>query len=184
MIIVGQIFTTISYLIYYISRFRKKKKDILIMDNISKFFTVLSFVFLKSYDGVSATVYTYIRNKVHNMVVGNKKRVIYAFWLLLFALIIMLGIKFNGIGTVCVFITMIANLIGVMFLNSQGMRVCTMCGSIFYVIFQITIQNYAGAIGESLTFVVNGVSFSLYFKKGEKIGVYEQGNRSEIKKDT
>lgn len=79
MIIVGQIFTTISYLIYYISRFRKKKKDILIMDNISKFFTVLSFVFLKSYDGVSATVYTYIRNKVHNMVVGNKKRVIYAF---------------------------------------------------------------------------------------------------------
>ena len=98
--------------------------------------------------------------------------------------IIMLGIKFNGVGTVCVFITMIANLVGVMFLNSQGMRVCTMCGSIFYVIFQITIQNYAGAIGESLTFVVNGVSFSLYFKKGEKIGVYEQGNRSEIKKDT
>ena len=44
--IVGQILTFISYLVFWISRFIKNKHKILLWDNVSRIFAIISFIFL------------------------------------------------------------------------------------------------------------------------------------------
>ena len=60
--IIGQFLTSISYGIFWISRFLKKKKDILLLDNISRIFAIIAFVFLGTYDGIKNTLYVILRN--------------------------------------------------------------------------------------------------------------------------
>ena len=49
--IIGQILTFISYLVFWISRFLKEKNKILALDNISRIFAIIAFIFLGTYDG-------------------------------------------------------------------------------------------------------------------------------------
>ena len=60
--ILGQVFTFISYLIFWISRFLKNKKYILLWDNISRLFAIIAFLFLGTYDGIKNTIYVIARN--------------------------------------------------------------------------------------------------------------------------
>ena len=41
----GQVLTFISYLVFWISRFVKNKNDILILDNASRIFAIIAFLF-------------------------------------------------------------------------------------------------------------------------------------------
>ena len=167
MFIIGQILTAISYIVYYISRFKKDKKDMLLWDNISVFFTLLSFVFLKSYEGASGTLYSYVRNKVQSLVKGNKKNERIGFWVLLIVLLVILGVHFNGLFTLFLFLTNLFNLVGVMFFNPQGIRLCGVIASVCYLSFQIILNNYVGIICEIITMVVTLLSFVIYLKKGK-----------------
>ena len=56
-LILGQLLTLISYLIFWISRFMKNKNSILFLDNISRVFAIIAFLFLKTYDGIKNTLY-------------------------------------------------------------------------------------------------------------------------------
>ena len=164
----GQILTVLSYGIYYFSRFLKEKKNIMLYDNVSKAVTILSFIFLKSYDGIATTIFTLVRNITGRAVINKKLKVkIISFIILLAVMVGMYSVKFAGIGTIAVGISMLFNLVGVIFLGPQGMRICTSCGSVFYIIFQLSIKNTAGGICEFVTLIVNLVSFIKY-KKTDK----------------
>ena len=74
--IIGQILTLISYLIFWISRFFSKKKEILIGDNISRVFAMVAFLFLGTYDGIKNTIYVIIRNILGQVTEEKSKRYI------------------------------------------------------------------------------------------------------------
>ena len=50
--VLGYIFTVLSYLIFFISRFCKEKKNLLILDILSKILIVISLFFLHSTTGM------------------------------------------------------------------------------------------------------------------------------------
>lgn len=164
--LIGQILTVISYLVYYISRFLKEKSNIILLGNISKIFTILSFIFLKSYDGIVSTIYSLVRDVCGRLLI--KRDLIYkqlSFIVLTIVLVIISSFNFNGLSTLCVDTTMLLNTFGVLFLKPQGMRVMTMIGSLFYSAFQFSIGNIAGFICELGTLTVNFVSYMKYRKK-------------------
>lgn len=70
--ILGQIFTLVSYLVFWFSRFLKSKNNILFWDNVSRVVTILAFVFLGTYDGIKNTLYAILRNVLGQ--VTNKKK--------------------------------------------------------------------------------------------------------------
>ncbi len=70
--ILGQLLTLVSYLIFWISRFLKSKNNILLLDNISRLFAIIAFIFLGTYDGIKNTLYVILRNVLGQ--VTNKKK--------------------------------------------------------------------------------------------------------------
>lgn len=161
--IVGQFLTFISYGIFWISRFFRKKKDILLLDNISRIFAIISFAFLGTYDGIKNTIYVILRNFLGQVTnTKNKMNRISIFILMLIILVLIYSINFNGISTICVAICGILNLYGVLMCNEQGIRIFGMLGSAFYMAFMIYTNNIVGSICESICFFVMIVSYIKY----------------------
>ena len=161
--IIGQILTLISYLIFWISRFFKKKKEILIGDNISRVFAIVAFLFLGTFDGIKNTLYVILRNILGD--IGdkkNKKYKILTFLIMLCILLIMYSFNYNGISTICVAICGIFNLYGTIMCNEQGIRFFGMIGSFFYMLFLFLTLNYVGTICEIICFIVMLISFFKY----------------------
>lgn len=161
--IVGQFLTFISYGIFWISRFFKKKKDILLLDNISRIFTIIAFAFLGTYDGIKNTIYVILRNFLGQVTSDkSKKSKIIIFILMLIVLVLMYSINFNGISTICIGVCGILNLYGVIMCNEQGIRIFGMLGSVFYMLFMIYTNNIVGSICELICFFVMIVSYIKY----------------------
>lgn len=161
--IIGQILTLISYLIFWISRFFKKKKEILIGDNISRVFAIVAFLFLGTFDGIKNTLYVILRNILGDIVdKKNKKYKILTFLIMLCILLIMYSFNYNGISTICVAICGIFNLYGTIMCNEQGIRFLGMIGSFFYMLFLFLTLNYVGTICEIICFIVMLISFFKY----------------------
>ena len=72
--IVGQVLTLINYLVFLISWFIKNKYKILLWDNISRFFAIVSFIFLGTYDGIKNTLYVILRNILGQYTNKKKKK--------------------------------------------------------------------------------------------------------------
>lgn len=161
--IVGQFLTFISYGIFWISRFFLKKKDILLLDNISRIFAIIAFAFLGTYDGIKNTIYVILRNFLGQVTnTKNKMNRISIFILMLIILVLIYSINFNGISTICVAICGILNLYGVLMCNEQGIRIFGMLGSAFYTAFMIYTNNIVGSICELICFFVMMVSYIKY----------------------
>ena len=163
--IFGQILTLISYLIFWYSRFKKDKKNILLLDNVSRIFAIVAFIFLGTYDGIKNTVFVILRNFLGQ--ITDKKKTLYkitTFLLMLSILIIMYVANFNGISTICIAICGIANLYGTIMCNAQGIRIFGMIGSGFYTTFMILTGNTIGIICEIICFTVMLISFLKYRK--------------------
>lgn len=161
--IIGQFLTFISYGIFWISRFLKKKKDILLLDNISRIFAIIAFVFLGTYDGIKNTLYVILRNFLGQVTnTKNKKSRIAIFTLMLIILILIYSINFNGISTICVAICGILNLYGVLMCNEQGIRIFGMLGSVFYMAFMIYTNNIVGSVCELICLFVMLASYIKY----------------------
>ena len=162
----GQLLILISYLIFWISRFMKEKNSILILDNISRIFAIIAFLFLKTYDGIKNTVYVILRNLLGQFTnVKSKKSKSIVFYTMLLVLILIYSFDFNGISTICIAICGIVNLYGVIMCNEQGIRICGMLGSFFYMAFMFFTYNITGLVCEIICFLVMFVS---YFKYNEK----------------
>lgn len=170
-LVLGQIFTLISYLIFWMSRFFKNKKEILFGDNISRIFAIVAFLFLGTYDGIKNTVYVIVRNILGDILNNknkNYKRI--TFIVLLIILLIMYSYNFNGISTICIAICGIFNLYGVIMCKEQGIRIFGMIGSAFYTAFMFFTFNIIGTICEFICFIVMLIS---YLKYKNKIEIYK-----------
>ncbi len=164
--IVGQILTFISYLIFWISRFIKNKHKILLWDNISRVFAIISFIFLGTYDGIKNTLYVILRNVLGQFTNKKKKKYkLSALFIMFILLVLIYSFDFNGISTICVAICGLFNLYGVIMCNEQGIRLWGMIGSIFYMGFMIFTGNIVGFLCEIICFFVMLASYIKY-KKG------------------
>lgn len=155
--LIGQILTFISYAIFWISRFGKNKKNILIIDNCSRVFTIMSFVCLGSLNGIQNTIFSGIRNFIGQKVTDKYRYKVYI--VMVTILTCMYAISFNGFSTVLLYMCAFFNLIGVILLKEQGLRMCGMIGGIIYIGFQIAINNYVGAVCEFVGVVVTLVAY-------------------------
>ena len=166
-LILGQILTFISYLIFWISRFLKRKNSILLWDNISRVFAIIAFVFLGTYDGIKNTIFVIVRNILGQITnKKNKKYKIVTFLLMLVLLILMYSFNFSGISTICVAICGILNLYCTIMCNEQGIRIFGMLGSGFYALFMFFTGNIVGMVCEIICFVVMLISY-LKYRKGK-----------------
>lgn len=161
----GQILTLISYLIFWFSRFCKKKNDILLFDNISRCIAILSFIFLQTYDGIKNTIYVIFRN-FFGQLTNKKSKTIKVFTLIMLLILLVLMYTFNyqGISTICIAICGILNLYGIIMCNEQGIRIAGMLGSLFYSGFMFFTGNITGTICEIICFFVMLISYIKYKK--------------------
>ncbi len=165
--IVGQVLTLISYLVFWISRFIKSKYKILLWDNISRFFAIVSFIFLGTYDGIKNTLYVILRNILGQYTNKKKKKYkLLTLFIMFILLVFIYCFDFHGISTICVAICGILNLYGVIMCNEQGIRFFGMLGSIFYIGFMVFTGNIVGILCEVICFFVMLVSYIKYKNKG------------------
>ena len=161
--ILGQVLTFISYLIFWISRFKKKKNNILLWDNISRFFAIIAFIFLGTYDGIKNTLYAILRNILGQITnEKTKKYKIVTFFMMTILLILMYSFNFSNISTICIAICGMLNLYGVIMCKEQGIRIFGMVGSGFYSAFMFFSGNFIGTICEIICFMVMLASYIKY----------------------
>lgn len=165
----GQLLTLLSYTIFCVSRFFKNKDKMLIFDNISRVVTIISFICLGSFNGIQNTIFSFIRNycgqKLINKTV-NAKRVTFVISFMIMSIVYL--VSFRGISTIVMFICAVFNLIGVILLDEQGMRLCGLVGSILYSMFLYLIGNNTGFICEIICALVLISSYLLYKNKSNK----------------
>lgn len=170
--ILGQVFTLISYLIFWISRFLQNKNNILLWDNISRLFAIAAFLFLGTYDGIKNTLYVILRNTLGQITIKKKKNYkIITFFILLMLLILIYSFNFNGISTICVGICGVLNLYGTIMCNEQGLRIFGIIGSSFYAAFMFFTGNIVGTLCEIICFAVMLISYLKYRNKNTKINI-------------
>ena len=167
--IIGQILTFISYLIFWISRFIKIKKNILLWDNISRIVAIISFIFLGTYDGVKNTIYVISRNILGQVTDKKTKKIkLITFVLMLVLLIFIYALDFHGISTAFIALSGIVNLYGVIMCKEQGLRIFGMMGSVFYTLFMAFTGNITGVVCEIICFFVILSSYIKYKNKKRK----------------
>jgi len=162
-ILLGQILTFVSYSIFWISRFAKDKKHILIIDNCSRVFTILSFICLGSLNGIQNTIFSGIRNYIGQKVTDKWKYKVFVFMLVIMTL--MYALSFNGVSTIFIYGCAFMNLIGVILMREQGLRVFGIIGGLIYIGFQLSIQNYIGCICEFIGVTVTFIAFLKNYKR-------------------
>lgn len=155
--LVGQILTFVSYFIYWLSRFRKTKRSILLVDNLSRLFTIASFICLGSLNGIQNTIYSGVRNIVGQRVTEKSKYK--AFVIMLIISILIYALSFNGWSTVIIFACALCNLYGVILCDEQGIRKWGIVGGFIYIGFQFLIANYIGCICEFIGIIVTYISY-------------------------
>lgn len=167
--ILGQILIGSNYLVLWISRFAKKKKLLIFLDNISKILTIFGFLCLKNYNGIENAVFSFIRNFSADKVIKQStkiKTIVLAAFIATIIFVYMLD--YNGISTICILITGCLNAYGVIMLDSQGIRITSIIGSIFYLCFNIFSGIIIGAILEAIYVIITLLSFLIYRNKTTK----------------
>lgn len=166
--ILGQLLTAVSYIIYWVSRFFKAKKSMLIADNLSRLIAIIAFICLDSINAIQNTVFCIVRNYLGTKVINSKRRIKIIVLILLFSCAMtMYVLSFKGIETVFIAICSTINMFGVIMLKEQGMRLATLSGSGFYASYLFLTANYTGFICELITLIVSFISWLKYHNKKE-----------------
>ena len=160
MIVLGYIFTAINYLFYCVSRFLRDKKDMLLLDLLAKVFTVLGLYCLGSTSGAySFSVIFFVLIATNIKVRLHKKWT--AFFILFQILYLLILIStYQGISSILVFTTSSISLFCNWWLLPQKIRFFGGCNSILFLIYQISIKNWAGL----LEIIVMLSNFGAYLK--------------------
>lgn len=164
-LLLGYIFTVFNYVFYCISRFCRKKYQMLTLDLLAKLSTFVALFFLNSLSGAYSMLVSFVI-----LIVANIKERKNSEWLPIYvvfqlALVIIMIWKFAGISSVLVFVTSAISLLSIWWLNPQKMRIAGMATSISSLLYQISIKNWAGLL-EIIVICSNVLSFSKY--KNEK----------------
>lgn len=164
-LVLGYIFTVFNYVFYCISRFCRKKYQMLTLDLLAKLSTFIALFFLNSLSGAYSMLVSFVI-----LIAANIKERKNGRWLPMYAafqlsLVIIMIWKFAGISSILVFVTSTISLLSIWWLNPQKMRVAGMATSVSSLLYQISIQNWAGLL-EIIVICSNVLSFSKY--KNEK----------------
>lgn len=166
MFLVAQIIIGLNYLVFWISRFAKEKKNIIILDSIAKLLTIFGFLLMHKYNGIENAVFSGIRNTIAGVVIKKNLKVRILVFIIFFTIMTSVFLlDFQGIATICVLITATLNAFGTILLKPQGIRLMSVIGSAFYAGFQLFSHVYFGVFCELITFIVSLVSFLKYRKE-------------------
>ena len=146
MIILGYIFTAINYLIYCLSRFRRKKKTMLMLDLWAKILTILGLYCLGSLSGALSFVVVLCALIAANIKERLKKKWTACFILCQLLYILILIYTYQGISSALVFTTSSISLFSNWWLPPQKIRFAGGCNSIIFLTYQISIKNWAGLL--------------------------------------
>lgn len=167
-IYISQVFILIGYLIFFISRFRKTKKLILITDNISRGCFIIGYSLLHSINSVEHTIYGIIRNVTGQALIKQRKICkMIGFTIMLILLCAMYGLSFNGVTTIMFILSGIINLYASVFATAQGIRLGTAFAAICNIVAFLIIGSYASIIGELFCGFMSAISFVKEMKKHE-----------------
>lgn len=98
---ISQWFIVIGYFIFFISRFRKNKKSILMTDSLSRICFIVGYYLFDSTNSIEHTVYGIVRNTIGQALIPRKKVYkVLGFAIMLIVLCIMYGFSFNGVSTI------------------------------------------------------------------------------------
>lgn len=167
MILLGYFFTVINYICYCISRFVKTKQMMLFFDLVAKIFTIAGLYCLGSLSGAYTFCITFFLLIVANIKEKKKKIWVLLYWLFQSLYLSVFLTTFIGISSVLVFITSGINLYSIWWLSPQKMRVVGGLNSIIFLIYQISIRNWAGLI--ELAVIFSNFAAYIKYKKTEQI---------------
>ena len=146
MVILGYIFTALNYLIYCISRFRRKKKTMLALDLWAKILTILGLYCLGSLSGAFSFIIVFCVLIAANIKERLKKKWTALYILFQWLYIMILICTYQGISSALVFTTSSISLFSNWWFPPQKLRFAGGCNSILFVIYQISIKNWAGLL--------------------------------------
>ncbi len=148
MIISGIIFTILNYICFCISRFLKAKKYIVALDIIARIFTIIGLYCFNSLTGSYNTVISLVMVIVLTIKEFHcpDKKMIWLYIIFQLLYIFILGLTFVGISSVLAFISFSIALFHTWFMPPQMMRIIGGLNSTIYLIYQISIQNWAGLL--------------------------------------
>lgn len=174
-LLLGYIFTVFNYAFYCISRFCRKKYQMLTLDLLAKLSTFVALFFLNSLSGAYSMLVSFVI-----LIVANIKERKNGKWLPIYvafqvSLVIIMIWKFASISSVLVFATSTISLLSIWWLNPQKMPIAGMATSISSLLYQISIKNWAGLL-EIIVICSNILSFSKY--RNEKKNKLSLNNRN------
>ena len=165
MIFWGYFFTVVNYVCYCVSRFLKTKRQMLLLDLVSKVFTILGLYCLGSMTGVWAFVLMFVWLIVANIKEQYNKKWTPFFLLFQGLYCFVLFYTYAGVSSFLVFLNSSIYLFCVWWLSPQKIRFIGGFNSFLYLAYQISIKNWAGLI-EILVIISNFVAF--FKNKDEK----------------
>ena len=145
-ILLGYFFTVINYVCYCVSRFAHTKQMMLFCDLLAKIFTILGLYCLGSFTGAYIFCITFVL-----LIIANIKEKYNKIWAPIYILfqglyLLILCNVFEGLSSVLVFITSSVTLYCIWWLPPQKMRIVGGWNSVLYLLYQISIKNWAGLI--------------------------------------
>ncbi len=164
--VIGYIFTVLSYLVFFISRFCKEKKNLLFLDILSKVLIMISLFFLNSITGMfimGFLIIILILAKIKETHQFNKYLTISLFIFFCIVYLINMILTFEGILSILVTIVAYIVLISIWWCNPQQIRLLGLVDCIFYLFYQLSIRNYAGLL-EIFSIISNILSYVKYRK--------------------
>ena len=163
MIFLGYLFTVINYAFYCASRFMAKKEHILLMDLVAKIFTILGLYCLNSLSGAFSFTITFFLLIVANIKERKNTRWFFIFILFQALYLAIMIMQYDGYPAILIFTTSSINLFCIWWLSPQNMRFIGGLNSVLFLLYQISIKNWAGLI-EILVILSNIASYLKYRK--------------------
>ena len=165
--IIGYTLTILGYVSYWISRFLRKKSNMMIWNSISSGFFMFSHFMFHSFNGVVSSLLVVCRGFAVNYKEKKQSRCIMLFVLFIIAFTSSAILFWQGWASVCLTICMYLNLIINWFGNAQRVRFLTCIASIFYMVFLFCIGNYVGIFLEG-TVIATNLGGYIKYKKEDK----------------
>ena len=164
MILLGYALTALNYLLRCVGRFMYHKKDMLLIDLLAEILTICALYCLGSISGTLSFAVEFLV-----LIAANIKERLHQRWTLLYILFQTLYTlipfyTYQGISSILVFVTASVALCSTWWLVPQKMRLLGCFNCTVFLIYQISIKNWAGLL-EIFIVLSNFISYLKYRRK-------------------
>lgn len=182
----GYAFTALNYLLYCVSRFCKKKYQMLMVDLFAKIAFVTGLVFMGSLSGAYSILANFFWLIFANVKERKGKRWPLAYLFFQILLVCIMVFQYEGISSVLVFISSTITLVSTWWLSPQQMRMTGIPVNIITLAYQLSIKNWAG-LCELAVIASTLISYAKYRdqkKTQENSVVVEKADQQKISLET